>query len=132
MQAFAKISEELERQHQIGRSLIFDGLNQREQLGSTGLGQGVAIPHAQIKGLDHPIAAFARFDSPISFDSPDKIPVSEMFIFLVPYNASIEHLQMLADVTEMLCDDRFRTQLRKASELRAVRQLFEDWTGAIG
>ena len=129
--AFAQIAAALERQHQIGRSLIYDGLNQREQLGSTGLGKGVAIPHAQINGLRHPIAAFARLNNPISFDAPDEIPVSEMFIFLVPHNATIEHLQMLADVTEMLCDNRFREQLRNVNEPRAVQQLFENWIGAL-
>ncbi|MGZ5799377.1 MAG: PTS sugar transporter subunit IIA [Burkholderiaceae bacterium] len=131
MNAFAQIAEKLERQHQIRRSLIFDGLNQREQLGSTGLGKGVAIPHAQIEGLRHPIAAFVRFDSPISFDAPDEMPVLEMFIFLVPHNATIEHLQMLADVIEMLCDDQFRMHLKKGRGLRTVQQLFENWPDAI-
>src|SRR3982074_477983 len=80
LQAFAQIASLLERQHQISRVLIYESLCEREKLGSTGLGQGVAIPHAQIKGLHRPMAAFVRLKSPIVFDSPDGNSVSEMFV----------------------------------------------------
>lgn len=125
-QALAQIAAVLERQHQIGRGLIYESLCEREQLGSTGLGQGVAIPHAQIKGLRHPMTAFVRLNFPIDFDAPDGKPVSEIFVLLVPRNATLDHLQMLADVTEMLCDDRFREQLSTAIEPRTVQRLFSD------
>jgi PTS system nitrogen regulatory IIA component len=128
MQTFAHIASLLERQHQISRTLVFEGLCAREQLGSTGLGEGVAIPHAQINGLRRPMTAFVRLTAPIDFDAPDQKPVSEMFVVLVPVNRSYEHLQMLADIAEMLCDSLFRERLGGATEIQAVQQLFQHWT----
>lgn len=126
-QAFAHIAAMLERRHRIGRGLIYDSRWKREQLGSTGLGKGVAIPHAQIKGLIHPMTAFARLDKPIDFDAPDGNSVSEIIVLLVPRNATRDHLQMLAEVAEMLCDERFREQLSAATALRAVKKLFDEY-----
>jgi PTS system nitrogen regulatory IIA component len=126
VQAFAQIAELLERQHQIGRGLIYESLWEREQLGSTGLGRGVAIPHAQIKGLRHPMTAFVRLKLAIDFDAPDGQQVSELFVLLVPRDATIEHLQILADVTEILCGDQFREQISAATEPGAILRLFSD------
>jgi PTS system nitrogen regulatory IIA component len=128
MQAFAHIASLLERQHLVSRTLVFEGLCAREQLGSTGLGEGVAIPHAQIDRLHRPIAAFARLNVPIDFDAPDAKPVSEMFILLVPANRTYDHLQILADIAEMLCDPPFRVRLERATEVLAVQQIFQHWT----
>lgn len=129
VQAFAQIAELLERQHQIGRGLIYESLWEREQLGCTGLGRSVAIPHAQIIGLRHPMTAFVRLKFAIDFDAPDGKPVSELFVLLVPRDATIEHLRILADVTEILCDDQFREQISAMIEPRTVLQLFRDTAG---
>lgn len=121
---FSKIAFRLEHEHQIDRALIIESLWAREQLGSTGIGQGVAIPHAQIKGLRHPMMAFVRLKSSIAFDAPDSMPVSEVFVLLIPVKATGMHLRMLADIAEMLCDPRFHEQLNIATGLNDVRRLF--------
>jgi PTS system nitrogen regulatory IIA component len=68
----------------IARSLVFDSLFAREKLGSTGLGQGVAIPHGRIKGLKEALGAFVRLAQPVPFDAPDGAPVTLVFVLLVP------------------------------------------------
>src|SRR5215208_1524383 len=76
-----------ENRHAIARSTVFDSLFDREKLGSTALGQGVAIPHGRIKGLKEALGAFARLAQPIAFDGPDGKPVNLVFILLVPEQA---------------------------------------------
>src|SRR5476649_2789033 len=71
----------------IARSLVFDSLFARERLGSTGLGQGVAIPHGRIKGMKEAVGAFFRLGQAVSFDAPDGQPVKLAFILLVPQQA---------------------------------------------
>src|SRR5919109_1668712 len=76
----------------IARSLVFDSLFARERLGSTGLGQGIAIPHGRIKGLKEALGAFIRLAQPIPFDAPDAQNVSLIFVLLVPDRATDMHL----------------------------------------
>jgi PTS system nitrogen regulatory IIA component len=102
-------------------------LNAREILGSTGLGKGVAIPHARVKGLTEAVAAFVRPAMPIAFDSPDGRPVAYCFVLLVPEAATEQHLQILADVVAMLSDDQFRAQLGAAKSPQEIHQLFSVW-----
>jgi PTS system nitrogen regulatory IIA component len=106
---------------------VAKSLNARESLGSTGLGQGVAIPHARIKGLAEAVAAFVRPAKPIAFDSPDGLPVTFCFVLLVPEAATEQHLQILADVVGMLSDEQFRTQLVDAKSSQEIHQLFSLW-----
>ena len=73
-----------ENHHGIARATVFDSLFAREKLGSTGLGQGVAIPHGRIKGLKDARGALLRLQTPVQFDSPDGKPVSLLFVLLVP------------------------------------------------
>jgi PTS system nitrogen regulatory IIA component len=99
----------------------------REGLGSTGLGQGVAIPHARVKGLAQALAAFVRLRPAISFDAPDGKPVSEVLILLVPEQATDLHLQTLAEAAEMFKDRGFREHLRNQRDAAGVWQAFADW-----
>ena len=82
----------------LARSVVFDSLFAREKLGSTGLGQGIAIPHGRIKGLKHAAGAFLRLATPVPFDSPDGRPVNLLFVLLVPEQATEEHLQILSEL----------------------------------
>ena len=77
---------------------MFDSLFAREKLGSTGLGQGIAIPHGRIKGLKDALGAFVRPRQPIPFDAPDGKPVSLVFVLLVPEQATEKHLQILSEL----------------------------------
>lgn len=116
-----------ENQLQIARSQIFDSLFAREKLGSTGLGQGVAIPHGRVKGLRDAAAAFFKVQSPIPFDAPDSLPVSLIFVLLVPERATDLHLQILGELAQMFSDKNFREQLQNSNDPAAIHQLFTNW-----
>src|SRR4051794_37544449 len=81
---FEQIGLLFENNNGIARSVVFESLFARERLGSTGLGQGVAIPHGRIKGLKEALGAFMRLDQPVPFDAPDGRPVHLVFALLVP------------------------------------------------
>jgi PTS system nitrogen regulatory IIA component len=109
---------------------IAASLEARERIGSTGLGQGVAVPHARIKGLDRAVAAFVRTRVPIDFGAPDDKPVSDFLVLLVPDHATEEHLQILADVAARFGDPGFRQRLRACTVPAAARDLFAAWAPA--
>ena len=90
----------------VARSLVFDSLFARERLGSTGLGQGVAIPHGRIKGLKEAVGAFVRLAQPVPFDAPDGKPVSLVFLLLVPEQATEQHLRVLSELGRASCRER--------------------------
>ena len=116
-----------ENNNGVARSTVFDSLFAREKLGSTGLGQGVAIPHGRIKGLKAPVGAFCRLISPVQFDAPDGTPVGLVFILLVPEAANEHHLQLLSELAQMFSDKAFRDQLGEASDATALHGLFANW-----
>jgi PTS system nitrogen regulatory IIA component len=127
---FEQIGQLFEDQAQIGRSVVFDSLFAREKLGSTGLGQGIAIPHGRIRGLAHPLGAFLRPRQPIPFDAPDGKPVGQIFVLLVPEHATEEHLQLLSELAEMFSERVFRDQLTVASDPSSLHRLFCTWESA--
>lgn len=116
-----------ENQQGIARAKVFDCLFAREKLGSTGLGQGVAIPHGRIKGLKEAIGAFVRVAEPIPFDAPDGQPVALMIFLLVPEQASQTHLDILSELAQMLSDKSFRETLLTAPDASAVHQALTAW-----
>ncbi|ENO85010.1 PTS IIA-like nitrogen regulatory protein PtsN [Thauera linaloolentis] len=111
----------------IARSLVFDSLFARERLGSTGLGQGIAIPHGRIKGLKDAAGAFLRLAAPVQFDSPDGRPVNLLFVLLVPEQANETHLQLLSELAQMFSDREFREALLNAPDPAHIRQMFVNW-----
>ena len=111
----------------LARSTIFDSLFAREKLGSTGLGQGIAIPHGRIKGLKDAIGAFVRLAAPIQFESIDSKPVTFAFVLLVPEAATERHLLLLSELAQMFSDRAFRDNLATATDASALHQLFLDW-----
>jgi nitrogen PTS system EIIA component len=114
----------------LSRKLVVDSLIAREKLGSTGLGQGVAIPHGRIKGLTQAQGAFARLKAPIAFDAPDGKPVAQVFVLLVPEHATEKHLQLLSELAQMFSDKIFRERLVTASTAPELHQLFQNWAPA--
>ncbi len=121
---FEKVGLLFENNLGIARSTVFDSLFAREKLGSTGLGQGIAIPHGRIEGLKEARGAFVRLTSPVPFDSPDGKPVSLLFVLLVPEHATEQHLQILAELAELFSDRVCREALTTASSTDAVRDIF--------
>jgi nitrogen PTS system EIIA component len=116
-----------ENRHGIARSLVFDSLFARERLGSTGLGQGVAIPHGRIKGLKDSLCAFLRLAQPVPFDAPDGNPVSLVFVLLVPEQATEKHLQLLSELAQMFSDKALREAMGRAPDAGALHQLISAW-----
>jgi PTS system nitrogen regulatory IIA component len=111
----------------IARSLVFDSLFARERLGSTGLGQGVAIPHGRIKGLKEAVGAFVRLAQPVPFDAPDGGPVSLVFVLLVPEKATEKHLQILSELAQMFSDKVLREAMSRAADPAALYELIASW-----
>jgi PTS system nitrogen regulatory IIA component len=124
---FARLGEFLEHRYGLAAASVVAGLATREALGSTALGQGVAVPHGQIKGLQEALALYVRPLMPIPFDAPDGKPVSDMVVLLVPEWANMTHLHLLAEVAERFCDHRFREELHACEDPDAVCGLFADF-----
>ncbi len=111
----------------LSRSTVFDSLFAREKLGSTGLGQGVAIPHGRIKGLKSATGAIIRAQTAIPFDAPDGQNVKLIFVLLVPERATDEHLQILSELAQMFSDKPFREKLLSAATPDELLQLITQW-----
>lgn len=123
---FEQIGLLLENSHSIAGSTVFDSLFAREKLGSTGLGQGIAIPHGRIKGLKEAVGVFVRLAQPLPFDAPDGRPVQLIFALLVPEQATEQHLQILSELAQRFSERSFRDTLISAADRDAVLQAFAD------
>ncbi len=111
--------------HGLPVALVFDALWRREQAGSTGLGHGVAIPHARIPGIARPLTLYLRTTVPVAFDAPDARPVADFLAILVPANGGNEdHLQLLAAIAGLFTDRRFRNGLHRAATPAAAADVF--------
>lgn len=105
---------------------IFDTLLERERLGTTGVGNGIAIPHGRLPGLDKLYGLFARVERPIDFDSIDEMPVDLIFLLLAPESAGADHLKALARVSRLLRDKGVCEKLRGAESADAIYALLTD------
>ena len=110
----------------LSRAVVFDSLFAREKLGSTGLGQGVAIPHGRIKGLKQAAGAFVRLKTPVPFDAPDGRAVNLLFFLLVPEQATEHHLELLSELAQRFAERSFRDALVAAPDSAAVVALFQN------
>lgn len=102
---------------------IYDTLLQRERLGSTGLGRGIAIPHVKFKALKSMVCLFARLSEPIEFDSHDGEPVDIIFLLLAPEHASGDHLKALARISRLVREPAALEQLRNAADLESLKRV---------
>ena len=127
---FDAVGALFERTSALSRSVVTASLAARERLGSTGLGQGIAIPHGRIKGLAKATGAFVRLRAPIPFDAPDGKPVGQVFVLLVPEHATEAHLQLLSELAQMFSERTFRDRLGSASDPADLAQLFAAWEPA--
>lgn len=125
--AFEEAGLLFEQLHNFSRAVVTDSLFARERLGSTSLGHGVAIPHGRIKGLKSPMAALFRLAKPIVFDAPDEQPVGLLIFLLVPEAATQKHLEILAEIAEMLSDKDLRTRLMHTSNASELHALVQTW-----
>ncbi len=102
---------------------IFDTLLERERLGTTGVGRGIAIPHGKLPELDQIHAVFARLAKPVDFDAIDDEPVDLIFLLLAPESAGADHLKALARVSRLLRDGATCAKLRGADDSEAIYAL---------
>lgn len=105
---------------------VFESLVAREKLGSTGFGNGIAIPHCRLKGCGSPVSALIRLDAAIDFDAIDGAPVDLLFVLLVPEAATDEHLELLRQIASMLDRTDVRERLRKAGDGDELYQVVLD------
>ncbi|MGA7713937.1 MAG: PTS IIA-like nitrogen regulatory protein PtsN [Rhizomicrobium sp.] len=99
---------------------IFETLNERERLGTTGVGQGIAIPHGRLADIDKITGVFARLDPPIEYDAVDNLPVDLVFMLLAPEGAGADHLKALARVSRLLRNQAVCEKLRAAKSAEAL------------
>lgn len=106
--------------------VVFDVLWERERLGTTGVGFGIAIPHGRLEGLDQVQGFFARLMQPIAFEAIDDKPVDLVFLLLAPAEAGADHLHALATVSRLLRDQKLCEQLRHAKDENALYRLLTE------
>ncbi len=99
---------------------VFDALLQRERLGSTGFGRGIAIPHVKLRGLESLVCLFARLSQPVAFDAPDGEPVDIVFLLLGPEHASGDHLKALARISRLVRAPRALERLRATQDRESL------------
>lgn len=121
--ALAVIAEIAARNFGLEPGHVLDALVEREIAGSTGVGHGVAVPHARLEGLERMRGIFVRLEQPVEFESVDDQPVDLLFALFAPKNAGAEHLRALARVSRLLRQGELREQLRKARSADAVHAL---------
>lgn len=121
---FQHLATTAEREFGLSGAQVAERLTERERLGSTGFGKGVAIPHGKIDGLDRIVALFAKLQQPIDYQAIDDLPVDLVFCLLSPPDAGADHLKALAQASRWLRDPSFVAKLRGAGSDDAVLALF--------
>lgn len=121
---FQHLGQVAEREYGVSAADVVDRLTERERLGSTGFGGGVAIPHGKLDGLDHVVGLFVQLAEPVDVKAIDDLPVDLVFCLLSPPDAGSEHLKALAQVSRWLRDRAFVAKLRGAGSADAIYALF--------
>jgi nitrogen PTS system EIIA component len=107
---------------------IFDTLLQRERLGSTGIGRGIAVPHGRVAALHNIVSVFARLEEPIEFEALDNDPVDLIFLLLAPEHAGADHLKALARISRLLREPSSIDKLRAAKDRAALYSVLTEST----
>jgi PTS system nitrogen regulatory IIA component len=129
-QVLQEIAEKAARLTGLPERRILETLVERERLGSTGMGQGIAIPHGRIQGITKMTGLFAQLDKPVDFDAMDDQPVDLVFLLMAPVGAGADHLKALARVSRLLRNQSVCEKLRAASDSAALYALLTEPTAA--
>jgi nitrogen PTS system EIIA component len=121
---FQQLGQVAAAEYGLDAGLVVEKLTERERLGSTGFGNGVAIPHGKIDGLDHIVGLFVQLKQPLDFQAIDDAPVDLIFCLLSPTDAGADHLKALAQVSRWLRDQPFVAKLRGTASADAILALF--------
>jgi len=123
---FQEISEIAHTAHGIPADISLEALLERESLGPTGVGHGVALPHARIKDLDQVVAVFLRVERPLDFDAADRHPVDLFFALFAPESAGVDHLKALALVSRTMRNDDVCTKLRSNTNSTSLHAILTE------
>jgi len=121
------LSELIAKDTSLNSTVVFQSLIDRERIGSTGIGESIAIPHGRLKGLEQPIGAFTILEQPIDFDAIDQKPVNLIFALLVPEEATAEHLQLLAQLAKIFSNKQAKEKLLGATTPEAALMIFKEF-----
>ncbi|WP_018148371.1 PTS sugar transporter subunit IIA [Henriciella marina] len=122
-QALTLLSQALAAKTKLEQRDIFDAVLERERLGSTGVGEGVAIPHARIERLSRPIGGFVRLETGVDFDAVDERPCDLIFMLIAPVGSGADHLRALAQVSRTLRQPNLRDALRQAATKTEIAKI---------
>lgn len=123
---FQDLGDIVSQAYGIDSAAAFAALQERESLGPTGVGHGVALPHARIEGLDRVVGAFLRLDRPVDFDSVDRQPVDLVFALFAPDGSGVEHLKALALVSRTMRDTSVAAKLRANNNVETLHTILTD------
>jgi len=123
---FQQLGEIVATAYDLDASTAVEALQNRENLGPTGVGHGVALPHARIAGLDSVVGAFLRVEKPLDFDSVDRQPVDLVFTLFAPLDSGVEHLKALALVSRTMRDSTICAKLRANTDPATLHALLTD------
>ncbi|WP_413868836.1 PTS sugar transporter subunit IIA [Albidovulum sp.] len=123
---FQDLAEIAQTVYGLNAAETVDALQERESLGPTGVGHGVALPHARLHGLDRVVGAFIRLEKPLDFDAVDRQPVDLVFALLAPKDSGVEHLKALALVSRTLRDAATCKKLRANSDPAALHAVLTE------
>lgn len=126
-----KISEIMAESIDCSSKQIFESLLSREKLGTTALGEGVAIPHGRVSNCEEATAVFMLVETGIDYDAPDKKPVDVIFAIMVPEKAHQDHLRHLAKIAELLSNNAIVSQIRHAHSSEALYEILESAASRI-
>ena len=121
------LSELIASDTNLNSTVCFQALIDRERIGSTGIGENIALPHGRLKGLQQPVGAFAILEQQIDFDAIDQKPVNMVFALLVPEEATDEHLQLLAQLAKIFSNSQAKEKLLGASSPEGALLLFKEF-----
>jgi PTS system nitrogen regulatory IIA component len=119
----AQLADRFAQVYGLDAAGVLAKVEERERLGSTGFGRGVAIPHARVTGVNRPVAAFLRLEAPVAFDAVDGRPVDLVFGLLSPEHAGAAHLHALAAISRMMRDEQMHAALAAAPGTEAIYAL---------
>ena len=125
-QVLQELAHRAGRLMRLSDRLVFETLLERERLGSTGVGQGIAIPHGKLSGIDRLYGVFARLETPVDFEAIDGQPVDLIFLLLAPDNAGADHLKALAQISRLMRNGAMVERLRGCDDQAALYALLSD------
>jgi PTS system nitrogen regulatory IIA component len=114
------IAEKAADELKLPQQTIYNKLLERERLGSTGLGQGFAVPHARLENLNQAHACFVKLDKPVNYDAMDQLPVDLIFVLFIPEASTDEHLQILASLARIFSQQQVSDRIRESSDAEDI------------